>query len=75
YLALGLVLLYLIITAVRQFVEPKIVGDQLGLPPVVSIVCIYLGYIWFGILGVILIPVTVNILLCLQRAGKIHIWK
>lgn len=75
YLALGLVLLYLIITAVRQFIEPKIVGDQLGLPPIVSIICIYLGYIWFGLLGVILIPVTVNILFSLHRAGKIHIWK
>lgn len=75
YLALGLVLLYLIITAVRQFIEPKVVGDQLGLPPLVAIICIYLGFIWFGIKGAILFPITMNIILCLHRAGKIHIWK
>lgn len=75
YLALGLFLLYLIITAVRQFIEPKVVGDQLGIPPILSIICIYLGFVWFGVLGVILFPVTMNILLCLHRAGKIHLWK
>lgn len=75
YLALGLLLLYLIITAVRQFIEPKVVGDQLGLPPIVAIICIYLGFVWFGVLGAILFPVTMNIILCLHRAGKIHIWK
>lgn len=75
YLALGLLLLYLIVTAVRQFIEPKIIGDQLGLPPIVAILCIYLGFVLFGVLGAILFPVTMNIILCLHRAGKIHIWK
>ncbi len=75
YMALGLLILYLIITAVRHFIEPKIVSDQLGLPPIVSLICIYLGFIWFGVLGIILFPVTMNIILLLHRAGKIHLWK
>lgn len=75
YLALGLFILYVIVTAIRQFAEPKIVGDQLGLPPIVAIICIYLGFVWFGVMGAILFPVTMNIVLSLQKAGKIHIWK
>ncbi len=75
YLAIGLGLLYLIITVVRHFVEPKIVGDQLGIPPILSLICIYLGFIWFGVFGAILFPITMNILLCLHRADKIHLWK
>lgn len=75
YLAAGLVVLYVVILAVRQFIEPKIVGSQIGLPPVVAIVCIYLGYVWFGFWGVILLPITMNIVLMLQKAGKIHIWE
>ncbi|MBE5040058.1 sporulation integral membrane protein YtvI [Ructibacterium gallinarum] len=75
YLALGLILLYLIVTVIRHFIEPKVVGDQLGLPPIVTIICIYLGFVWFGVLGAILFPVTMNIIICLHRAGKIHIWK
>lgn len=75
YLALGLGLLYLIITVVRHFVEPKIVGDQLGLPPILSLLCIYLGFVLFGVFGAILFPIIMNILLCLQKADKIHLWK
>lgn len=75
YLALGLILLYLIVTAVRQFIEPKVIGDQLGIPPIVAIICIYLGFVWFGVWGAILIPVLMNIVFSLQKAGKIHVWK
>lgn len=75
YLAIGLILLYLIVTIVRQFIEPKIVGDQLGLPPLVTIICIYLGFVWFGVLGAILFPVVMNIIFKLQKADKIHLWK
>ncbi len=74
YLAIGLFVLYLVVTGVRQFIEPKIVGSQLGLPPVVAIICIYLGYIWFGVFGIFLFPITANIILSLQKAGKIHLW-
>lgn len=75
YLSLGLFALYLIVTAVRQFIEPKIIGDQLGIPPVVAIIGIYLGFVWFGIWGAILFPVIMNIVIRLHRAGKIKIWK
>jgi len=75
YLALGLALLYLIVTVVRHFVEPKVVGDQLGIAPIVAIICIYLGFVWFGVVGAILFPVIMNIIFTLQKSGKIHVWK
>lgn len=75
YLAIGLGLLYLIITVVRHFIEPKVVGDQLGIPPILSLLCIYLGFVLFGVFGAILFPITMNILICLQKADKIHLWK
>lgn len=70
----GLILLYLIILVIRNFIEPKIVGDQLGLNPLVTLIAIYLGYNWFGMSGMILLPVTVTILVGLQRTGKIKLW-
>ncbi|MEG2670480.1 MAG: AI-2E family transporter, partial [Oscillospiraceae bacterium] len=75
YLAIGLILIYLTVSIVRQFIEPKIVGDQLGLPPIVAIICIYLGFVWVGLSGAILFPITMNIIFSLHRAEKIHIWK
>lgn len=70
-LGVGLLILYAVVTVVRQFVEPKIVGDQLGLNPLVALISIYLGYIWFGVAGMLLIPITANIFIHLYKDGKL----
>ncbi len=74
FLAIGLVVLYLVVMVVRNFAEPKIVGDQLGLHPLVTLMAIYLGYLLMGVLGMIALPVITNIISGLQRMGKIKIW-
>lgn len=75
FLAIGLIVLYVVILVVRNFTEPKIIGDQLGLSPIVTIVAIYLGYRFMGFFGMILLPVVTNILVGLQKVGKIRLWK
>lgn len=75
YLAIGLIVLYLIIVAVRNLTEPKIIGDQLGLNPLVTLLAIYLGYRIMGFSGMIIFPIVTNIFVGLQKAGKIKIWK
>ncbi|MEG7531442.1 MAG: sporulation integral membrane protein YtvI, partial [Hungatella sp.] len=40
--AVGLILLYLLTQVVRQIIQPKIVGDSMGLPPLLSLLCLYL---------------------------------
>ena len=54
--ALGLVILYGIMTIIRQILEPKIIGESLGLPPVVSLFSMYAGLRLFGVTGMILGP-------------------
>ena len=39
-LAMGLVCLYLLIAVVRQTLEPKIIGHQMGLSPIATLLCI-----------------------------------
>lgn len=73
--AVGLLVVYGIITVVRNFIEPKIVGDQLGLNPVVSIIAIYLGFVWFGVFGMILMPIAVQIANSLHAKGTITLYK
>ncbi len=75
FVAAGLLILYVVILVVRNFIEPKIVGDQLGLNPLVTLIAIYLGYLSMGVFGMILLPVMTNILVGLQRTGKIKLWK
>ncbi len=73
--AVGLLVMYGIITVVRNFVEPKVVGDQLGLDPVVSIIAIYLGFVWFGVFGMIIMPIAVQIACSLHREGTITLYR
>lgn len=75
FLAIGLFVLYVIVLAVRNFTEPKIIGDQLGLNPLVTLLAIYVGYRLMGFLGMIVLPVVTNILVGLQKSGKIKLWK
>lgn len=56
--AAGLVLLYLLTQVVRQVIQPKIVGDTMGLPPLTTLFLLYLGFKIQGIAGMILaVPV------------------
>ena len=52
--AAGLVLIYVLTQVVRQAIQPKIVGDTIGLPPFTTLLFLYLGYKWAGIGGMIL---------------------
>lgn len=71
--ALGLLIIYLIVFFVRQAIEPKIVGDNLGLNPVVSLSSIYLGFRLMGVFGMIAMPIATQIALALHKRGSIRI--
>lgn len=56
--AAGLALLYVLTQAIRQIIQPKIVGDSMGLPPLTTLFFLYLGFKFRGIAGMILaVPV------------------
>jgi len=59
---LSLLLLYIIILVIRQLIEPKIVGQQIGIHPLLTLFSMYLGLQLIGIVGMILGPVLVVIL-------------
>lgn len=57
-LGIGLLVLYAIATLVRQVLEPKLIGDGLGLHPLVSLLSMYAGLRLFGVWGMILAPLV-----------------
>lgn len=62
-LAAGLALLYVLTQVVRQVIQPKIVGDTMGLPPLMTLVFLYLGFKLQGISGMILaVPLGILVL-------------
>lgn len=58
-LGIGLVVLYLIITAIRNFAEPRIIGSKIGVHPLVMLAAVFLGLTLFGAVGVIAAPLLV----------------
>lgn len=51
--------LYLICSFVREFMEPKLIGKDLGVPSIFIIASIYLGIVFFGAAGVVLGPLHI----------------
>lgn len=70
-----ILVLYGFITIVRQMIEPKIVGQSIGLHPLVTLLSMFIGAKLFGGLGLIMGPVFVVIFKALQKAGIIPAWK
>ena len=54
--ALGLLALYICAMATRSVLEPRLIGRQLGLDPLLTLAAIYAGYRLWGFGGMILSP-------------------
>ncbi|MFV0352969.1 MAG: sporulation integral membrane protein YtvI [Oscillospiraceae bacterium] len=75
FLGIGLVVLYAIITVVRQVLEPRVVGKQIGLYPLLTLICMFVGARLFGFWGMLAFPVTVTVIVHLNRSGEISLFK
>ncbi|MBY0758375.1 sporulation integral membrane protein YtvI [Sellimonas caecigallum] len=67
--AIGLFILYGVTQLVRQIIQPKLVGDSVGLNPLVTLFLLYFGYKLGGLLGMILAVPIGMILINLYKAG------
>ena len=74
-MGIGLLVLYATVTVIRQIVEPKLVAGQLGLPPFVTLIAMYLGLKIIGVLGVFILPIIAIMLKLLNDEGIIELWK
>ena len=74
-LGLWVAVLYGGTAAVRQAVEPKLVGDRIGVHPLATLIALYIGLQVFGAGGVILGPLTVVLLKAFVRSGLLPIFR
>ena len=68
-LAVGLVILYLVTQLVRRIIEPKLVGDSIGINPLLTLIFMYIGYRISGVLGMILAVPIGAIVINFYKAG------
>ncbi|MBC8584698.1 sporulation integral membrane protein YtvI [Youxingia wuxianensis] len=67
---IGLLLLFAIIEIIRNIIEPKIVGAQIGLHPIVTITAMYAGLQIAGFLGLLCAPLAVLTVMYLYRTNS-----
>ncbi|WP_041823252.1 sporulation integral membrane protein YtvI [Alkalihalophilus pseudofirmus] len=73
-LAIKLTILAVVLLVIRRTVEPKIMGNQIGLSPLATLIALYLGLVLFGAIGLILGPLLVITFKSTREAGIIK-WK
>lgn len=69
FMVIALAILYAIVTVTRQLLEPKILGDNVGLDPLTTLFALFVGFNLFGLIGLIVGPVLMVILQAFHRAG------
>lgn len=72
---IGLLLLYIVVTVIRNIIEPKLVGKQVGLHPLVTLLSMVIGSSVFGGIGVLGLPVAVAVAKQLNDDGVLNILK
>lgn len=65
--SVGLLCIYTAAFLTRTVLEPRLVGRHLGLDPLVTLVFLYLGYRFWGILGMLFAPMLVAAITAAQR--------
>ena len=72
---LGIAGIYAVTLAVRNALEPQVVGRQIGLHPLVSLIAFFLGWRLAGLMGMLLGPILALILVKLQEWGYSKLWR
>lgn len=65
--AVGLLGIYMVALLSRSIMEPRLVGKQLGLDPLVTLIALYAGFQLWGIGGILLAPMVCVVLTELVR--------
>ncbi len=61
-LGLALLGIYFLVLSVRQMLEPKLISQNLGVHPLVTLISMYSGFKFFGVIGFLIGPVVMIIL-------------
>lgn len=70
---IGLIVLFGVITIFRRMIEPKILGDSIGIGALSTLISLYVGFKLVGIVGLFLGPIVVIIYVAMRKVGLLNI--
>lgn len=68
--AVGLLGIYVVVALLRSVLEPRLVGKQLGLDPLTTLLALYAGYRFWGLLGMVFAPVLAALVVQIVSAPE-----
>jgi sporulation integral membrane protein YtvI len=73
--AAGLLITWGLVNLVRSCTNAKLLGDQIGLDPLASLLAVYVGWKVWGVLGMLSFPILLVTLQQLNDKGVIRLWR
>ena len=70
-IGVGLLVIYLVATFIRNSLEPNIIGKKLGISPLFMLIAIFVGYRLFGFIGLIAAPMLLILIYEYNTAEKV----
>ena len=61
-LAICILVLWIVMSVVRELIEPKIVGAHIGIHPIFTLIAMYTGVKFIGVIGMFIGPIILIIL-------------
>lgn len=61
-LAIAIIILWIVMSIIRQFLEPKIVSGKIGIHPIFTLIAMYTGFKIIGVMGMLVGPIVLIIL-------------
>ncbi|MBR0353947.1 MAG: sporulation integral membrane protein YtvI [Oscillospiraceae bacterium] len=74
-LGLGLLISFAVTSLARNILQAKLLGDQIGLDPLSSLLAVYVGWKLCGFWGLLLFPLLLVMLRRLNERGLLRLWK
>ena len=74
-LGIGLLVSWMVINLVRNCLQAKLMGDQIGLDALASLLAVYVGWQVWGVWGMLSFPIILVTVQQLNDRGVIRLWK
>lgn len=70
-LGIGILILYVAILIIRNVIEPKIIGNKVGIHPLITLLLIFIGLRLMGVIGMFVLPILAIVIINLYKTGKL----
>jgi sporulation integral membrane protein YtvI len=71
---IGLFILWAVLCVVRQIIEPKIIGESVGMHPFLTLFAMLAGNFVYGGIGILLVPIALALCQSLNSAGVVKFY-